>query len=202
MKSYAKVLTLAAILVAAVGCSKEPVEEIQSVNQAMEEARTEMVRIYAPESLEQAEKAAADFNQQIAAEKDKWFFQRDYDQAKQMAVEAREAAEAAVADAGQAKEEVRQEARRLIEQAGLELQAAESELGTAPVGKGNKAEIEAMKMELQAAREKLADVEASMQAEQYQEAKVMAEQVIDTAQRITDAVRTAREMKASGGRRT
>lgn len=202
MKSYFKILTLTAVLVVASGCAKEPAEEIQAVNQAIAEARTEMVQTYAPESLERAEQAAAAFEQELAAQRDKWAVSRDYDQTMKLAEEAKSASKAATEEAVQNKETVHQEVLARLEEARAEIETAEHELGTAPVGKGNKAEIQAMKQELEAARTKVGEIESELAAERYMEARIMADDVIETATRITEAVRTAREMKAAGGRRT
>jgi hypothetical protein len=200
MRSHLKIVTLVAVAMLAVACAKEPVEEMKAVEQDMAAARTEMVRTYAPESLEKAEKKAAAFSQEIATQKSKWAMSRDYDQALEIAADAREAAKAAEADAVNAREALRQEVRAKIVEAREAVDAALAELGTAPVGKGNKAEIEAMKAEIITAEGTFAVMESHMEAEDYKAARSVADEALATATRITDAIRTAREMKAAGRR--
>jgi hypothetical protein len=202
MKKQLAVTGLSLAVLLAVGCAKEPTEEIQSVDAALTAARTDVVREYAPDGLEKAEKAASAFHEEIAAQKAKFALSRSYDKSLELAQEAKAAATRATDDAMAAKAKMREEVTALAGEARAALEAAMTELGTAPVGKGNRAEIEAMKSEVEAAQQSLTEMDSEIAAERYREAKVRGDAAIATANRIQEAVRQAREtVKSAGGRK-
>ncbi len=202
MKKHAVVMGLFLAVLLAVGCAKEPTEEIQAVDAALSAARTDLVREYAPSDLEAAEQAATAFHEEIAAQKAKFALTRNYDKSLELGREAQAAATRATEAATAAKAKMREEVTALAAQARTALETAMTELGTAPVGTGNRAEIEAMKGEIEAAQQSLVEMDNEIASERYREAKVRAEAAIATATRIQEAVQKAREMvKGAGGRR-
>jgi ornithine carbamoyltransferase len=202
MKRMATIITVLAGLALAVACADAPVEQINALDTEMRAARTDIVRTYAPEALEVAEQAAAEFQQELAAQREKFVFSRDYEHAVELADIARAEAQAAVKEAGEAKDLMREQTRAAIDEAHMAVDEAAKDLGTAPVGKGNRAELEAMKSELDAAEATFEEMEQQLRDEQFQVAKSMAEEARATAMRISAAVRTARALKGAGGRTT
>ena len=201
MRSTAKIAGLITLLLLAAACAKEPAEETQRVDSAVAAARTDAVREYAPDALDQAEKAASAFHEELAAQKEKYFWSRSYDKAKSLADDAVTAAQDASTTAEANKQKMKDEVTKLAEDAKKAVESAFNDLGTAPVGKGNKADIEAMKGELQAAQKSLDEMDSEISAEKYKEAKVRADSAIATAQRIQQAVEQARQTVKRAGRK-
>lgn len=201
MRNTARVAGLITLLLLAAACAKEPTEESQRVDSAVAAARTDAVREYAPDALDQAEKAASAFHEELAAQKAKYFWSRNYDKAKSLADDAVTAAQDASTTAEANKQKMKDEVTKLAEDAKKAVESAFNDLGTAPVGKGNKADIEAMKGELQAAQKSLDEMDSEIAAEKYNEAKVRADSAIATAQRIQQAVEQARQTVKRAGRK-
>ena len=87
-------------------CSEPPHKEHQQAETAVASARAADAAIYAPEGLQAAEAALLKYDESVA--------QRDYRQALNLAIEARDKAYEAAQQAGEAKNSARNEANRLI----------------------------------------------------------------------------------------
>src|SRR5262245_22627027 len=90
------ILTLALGLAAAVGCSKPPQQDIDAANASLEAARTAGAQDYASESLQQAEQAKQELDNELQAQQDKFF--KSYSKAKELAASAKAAADKAAQD--------------------------------------------------------------------------------------------------------
>jgi len=87
-------------------CSEPPNKEHQQAETAVASARAADAAIYAPEGLQAAEAALLKYDESVA--------QRDYRQALNLAIEARDKAYEAAQQAGDAKNSARNQANRLI----------------------------------------------------------------------------------------
>jgi len=111
------VLSLVFGLAMVVGCSKPPQEDIDAVNSSLEAARAAGAQDYASESLQSAEQAQQALNDELKAQDDKFF--KSYTRAKELAAQAKTAADQAVQDANTGKEAMKQEVGTAIQNAGI-----------------------------------------------------------------------------------
>jgi TonB family protein len=90
------------LAVMAIGCGAPPTADIDAAKTAVTNAVSAGAGNYAAESLKAAEEAQAALDAELKAQEGKWF--KSYDQAKQLALAAKEAGDKAAAEAGAAKE--------------------------------------------------------------------------------------------------
>jgi hypothetical protein len=150
-KTIIAVLWIAPLLFLA-GCAEPPKAEADAASAAVTAAKTAEADQYAT----QAYNAARDtLNAAMAAIKEqdgKFALFRNYDAAKAQLAKADEMAKQAATAAAAEKERLKAELTGMQEQLMASLAAADSALAKAPVGKGNKADIELIKGDLSAAR--------------------------------------------------
>lgn len=91
------------------GCSEPPLEEIQDVEAAFQDARAAQAGDYAPETMRTAEDARARLDAELKAQEEKFGAFRSYGTASQIAVEAKTAAVHAATEAEAGKARVKDE---------------------------------------------------------------------------------------------
>jgi hypothetical protein len=116
---------------------------------------------------------------------------RDYEEATRLATEAQAAAERAAADAEAGKAQVRRETEALVAQVRAIVDEASTMLATAPRGKGSEVDLAVLQADIAAAGALLPEVEQSLAAGRYLEAKSRAESALATAQGVKDQVLAA-----------
>ena len=184
-----------AVALAAAACAAPPQAAIDAAKAAMDKASAAGAAEYAADSLKAAQDAQAALEAEIKVQADKFALFRSYTKATELANAAKTAGEKAEQDAVAGKENAKNEATALIEEAKTALTAAQEMLAKAPKGKGTAADLEAMKADLAGAETSITDASTAMGAERYLEAKAKAEAAKNAAGTVSNAVQAAIDAK-------
>jgi chromosome segregation ATPase len=188
------ILTLALGLAVAVGCSKPPQQDIDAANASLEAARTAGAQDYAPESLQQAEQAKQELDNELQAQQDKFF--KSYSKAKELAANAKTAADKAAQDANTGKETMRQEVGTAIQTARTDLAGVRDQLAKAPKGKGTAADLATLSADLDGVDASLNEAQAAYDGQRYAEAKTKVEAANQTLSTVKNDIAGAQAAKA------
>ena len=192
---------LMVVLVFMVGCAKPPEEAIKAVSTAIEQATAAGAGDYAADSLKAAEDAKAQLDQELKAQEEKFALFRSYKKAEELAASAKAAGEKAAADAKARKEQVKQEATTLINDAKTALAEAKDKLKKAPKGKGTAADLKQLESDLTSVESSLTEAESALTAERFLDAKAKAEAAKSTIGNVTSAIDQAIEAKSGKGKK-
>jgi hypothetical protein len=172
-------LLVAAVL--AVGCAKPPQQEIDAVKAALTAAEQAEAPKYAAEAWDKAQQAMNAVNAELEAQNAKFALFRSYTKAKQLIADATTAANAAK-DAGIAgKEKAKNDATAAIDAAKAALTTAETLFASVekcPRARGAKEvkkDLAAVKGNLDAMKNQVADLDAKFTKEDYFGAKAAAD---------------------------
>jgi hypothetical protein len=172
-------LLVAAVL--AVGCAKPPQQEIDAVKAALTAAEQSEAPKYAAESWDKAQQAMNAVNAELEAQNAKFALFRSYTKAKQLIADATTAANAAK-DAGIAgKEKAKNDATAAIDAAKAALTGAETLFASVekcPRARGAKEvkkDLVAVKGNLDAMKNQVADLDAKFAKEDFFGAKAAAD---------------------------
>ena len=167
------VFALAAVTLglSASGCSKAPAQDLQSAAASLEEARNAGADAYAPDSFSRAQQSLEQAKAEIAAQDKKFVLLRSYGKAKTLLSQARTDAGTAKLDSASNKQQFKGQAEESMTQARTSLEAARAALLTAPAGKDARADLEAMRGDLDGLTTALADAETAMTASDFAGAK-------------------------------
>lgn len=187
-------------LAVAAGCSKPPAPEIEASREALSSARTAEAAEYAPESLQAAEDAQARLDAELKVQEERFSMMRSYDTAKQLAAEAKAAAERAANDATSGKERMRVETEQMLAQARTTLEEVRTLVMNAPVGKGSTADIAALQSDLTGIETQLATAQATFDSGNYVEARAQASAAMEDAERVRADVTAAMEARGQARR--
>lgn len=194
MKKYLIATLWVAPLLFLAGCAEPPKAEADAANAALQSARAAETEQYAA----QAFSAARDtLNAALAAVKEqdgKFALFRNYDASKAQLIKATEMANAAAKTAAEEKERLRTELMQMQTDVMNALAAADSALAKAPVGKGNKADIELIKSDLSAARTAFDGAVAEFNQGKYLSARTKMQTVMQRAQNIMNEIARASDM--------
>ena len=183
------------LAVAAAGCASPPQSAIDAVKAAMDKASVAGAAEYAADSLKAAQDAQAALDAELKAQGDKFGLFRSYTKAAELATAAQTAAEKAEQDAAAGKEQAKNEATALIEEAKTALTQAQDMLAKAPKGKGTAADLEAMNADVAGVEAALGEMDAAMSASNFKDAKVKAEAAKATLDKVVADVQAAIEAK-------
>ncbi|MDZ4723235.1 MAG: DUF4398 domain-containing protein [candidate division Zixibacteria bacterium] len=195
IKKAALGLTLVALL-AFVGCGKAPDAEMTAAQTASQTAMSAEAEQYAPASYRMAMDT---LNAAMAAKTEqdsKFALFRSYGSSKDMFVRAEALSKQAEADAATAKEAMKQEVMTMITNAQAALDSANAVVAKAPVGKGNRAEIELIKTDLVSVAATFQEAQNDFNAGSYMTAKTKLEAVMENANRVASEVANAAAMKS------
>jgi hypothetical protein len=156
MSKFSIVITIFAASLAT-GCQQAPTQQVAATQQALEEARAAQADQYAPDEFGQAQKSFTDATDEIAAQGKAFFLTRGYTKADELLKEAQMKVQTAQTAATENKEKVKHEVETLTTETEAAIQAANAALLKAPRGKGAKAELEAMKADLDTTTTALAE---------------------------------------------
>jgi hypothetical protein len=194
LKRISLVLAVLALLAIA-GCSKAPEVEMQAANAALDAAKTAEAPDYAPDAFRTASDT---LNAATAAKQEqdsKFALFRSYGKSKEMFISAKALADNAATQAAQEKERVRQEVMALITAAQAAVDSANAVLKKAPIGKGNKAEIELIKNDLAGNQAAFDEAKNDFNAGKYKVAKAKIEAVKAKAESIINEIAMAAAKK-------
>lgn len=194
-RNRSRVAVAVLVTLAVAGCAKPPVDAIAAAEDAQRTAMAAGAQEYAPEAVSVMTEAKAAMDAELSAQNERMFLRRSFKQAEALAVAYRQAADQATSTANSAREQARQEATTLITESKMALDEVNGLLAAAPVGKGSRADLAAMKADLETAANGLAEAEASLTAERFLEAKsqaTSARQIIDQVKASIEQARTMR----------
>jgi len=141
----------------AAGCSEPPAKELHQAEGALAAARAAEAEVYAPQELETAEAALAEYDAAVA--------QGDYRLALSQAIEARDMAYEAARQAGERKADARSTAERLS--AELERLVAMAEARLAGANRVTGTAASDLRAAIANARDVMQETRVSMDAHQY-----------------------------------
>ncbi|MFO7732405.1 MAG: hypothetical protein R6X21_02000 [Candidatus Aminicenantes bacterium] len=190
MRNTMKGLALALVVVFAfTSCAKQPAQQMDAANAAIQAVADAKGSIYAAEELSKLKGDLQAATDEINAQSKKFF--KKYGPAKEMLAQVVADAEAAKALIPGRIEEARMAAETAIGDAKTAWEEAKALLDKAPAGKGTKADIEAMKSDLAGLEAAMAEVQGAFDAEDYLGARDMAMAVKDKAAAISEQVQAA-----------
>jgi hypothetical protein len=196
MKRLSILAVLAGATLLSVACAKEPSEALTAAKTALDAAKTAGAADYAPDVLAAAETAQAALDAELKAQGEKLALTRSYTKTAELAMAAKTAAEQASAATVTRKEQMKLEATALVAGVRSSLEAAKAALAHAPKGKGSAADIEAMKSDVAGVEASLANLDATLAAGKYKDAKLKTEAAKQTLDKIVADVQAAAAAKA------
>jgi len=172
-------------------CAKAPTQAISMATQAEQAAAAAGAVEYAPDAMNAVAEARAAMEAEVAAQDERMAVRRSYDRAEELAVAYQQAGERATQAAADGREAARAEATMMIEETKVLLTEVLAMLDTAPAGKGSRADLAAMRTDLEAASAGLVNAEASLASEMFLEAKTGATATRGTVAGVKAAVEQA-----------
>lgn len=191
MKNVRMLVIGAAALVLVAGCAKPPQQELTGAQDAIKVLADNGVAKFAPDTAKKLNADLDAINQELKVQEDKWF--KNYDKATQMIATLKTEADGFKPQLDQIKAQMKADATNALEGAKAAIAAAKELLANAPVGKGSKADIEAMTMDLTAVEESLPAVQTAIDSEDYTSATQQANTAKAKADEISAAVQAAME---------
>lgn len=186
------VLTMIAGIVL-VGCQQAPIEQVSAVQQGLENARDAEAEKYAPEAFAAAQEKFNQAAQEISAQDEKFALTRSYAQPEQLLQESLGQLKAAQDEAIANKAKVKVEVETLTTETEAAIVAAQEALTKAPRGKDTQVELEAMRADLDAATNAVAQARGMYAAEDYLAAKASLTQTKQKAEGISTEIGMAAE---------
>jgi len=188
MKSVLKYLLPVLIVVFMfAGCAKQPDQEINAAKSSVDAAVAEGAEKYAPEDAKRLNESLNIAMGEVKSQEGKLF--RNYTQAKEMLAKVRADADAVKAGLAPKREDAKKQATVAQEAARSAVDGAKSMLSKAPKGKGGRADIEAVKADLQGLEEALTDVQKSIDVEDYPSAMNRANAIKDKATAVSGQIK-------------
>ncbi|MBN2408636.1 MAG: hypothetical protein JXE07_02775 [Candidatus Aminicenantes bacterium] len=198
MKSFSRLLILAVFVVALFSsCAKQPAEAVDAAKTAIESASKEGAELYAADELKKLNDDLQAAMDEVNTQ-DKKFF-KSFGTAKEMLANVQADADALKATIPAKKEAAKNAALQAQTEAQTVLEEAKALLEKAPMGKGTKADIEAMKADLTGLETSFAEIQAAIDGEDYLGASAKASTIKEQATVISDQVKAAIE-KVKGKR--
>jgi len=197
---FLKVLVPLLVLAALVACSKPPQAEVESAKAALDAAvKNPDVGAYAPDALKAAQDRLAKLQAELDAQATKGALSRKYDAARNMALEAKAAAEDLATRAATAKEQTKAEAMTLLNDLRLTVPEVEKGLAQARRVGGIRLDFKALAASLAQAKTEVAAAETAYNNGDYATAKATAAAVKGSLthgqQVVADAVAAAKVSK-------
>lgn len=182
-------------LIFLVGCSKAPETAMKNAETSMQAASTADAEQYAPNAY----KMAADtLNAAKAEEKkqaSKFFLFKSYGKAQKMYESAQVLAENAVTEANAEKERIKAQVDEMLKTVKMSLDSAAVAVEKAPRGKGSRADIELIKVDLNAAQAGYNEAMTDFNNGEYMNAQAKLEAVGQKAEAVINEINKAKAMK-------
>ncbi|HCS49324.1 MAG TPA: hypothetical protein DIW61_14140 [Candidatus Aminicenantes bacterium] len=198
MKHFSKFLVLGIFVVSLFSsCAKQPTQAIDAAKAAIEAATQEGASVYAADELKKLNddlQAAVD---EVSTQSKK--FLKKYGTAKEMLTKVQADGDALKATIPAKKEAAKNAAIQAQTEAKAALDEAKALLEKAPMGKGTKADIMAMKADLAGLETSFAEVQTAIDSEDYFGASAKAATIKEKATVTSDQVKAAIE-KVKGKR--
>lgn len=203
MKGVARYFTLGLVMLFILaGCAKQPTMEMDTAKKAVEEAKAVGSERYLPEDTKKVDDSLATALDEVNAQDKKFALFRNYEKAKQMLAQVKVDGEKLKADTVAKKEEAKKNALAGQEAAKATIEEAKALLAKAPMGKGAKADIEAMKGDIKGLEDSLPELQQLIDKEDYLTAIDKAKVIKDKADGVSSQVKAAMEkVKAKKGKK-
>ena len=184
------------------GCAKQPTEDINAAQKAVEDAKAAGGEKYIPEDSKKVDDNLAAAQNEIKAQDSKFALSRNYDKAKQMLAQVKADAEKVKTDIASKKEEAKKNALAGQEAARASVKEAKALLAKAPMGKGARADIEALKGDIKGLEDSVPEVQQLIEKEDYvvatDKAKAIKEKADGVSNQIKEAMQKVKGKKGGG----
>jgi uncharacterized coiled-coil DUF342 family protein len=178
-------------------CAKQPTEAVDSAKAAIAAASKEGANVYAADELKKLNDDLQAAMDEVSTQGKKFF--KSFGTAKEMLAKVQADADALKATIPAKKEAAKNAALQAQTEAQAALEEAKALLEKAPMGKGTKADIEAMKADLAGLETSFAEIQTAVEGEDYLGASAKAATIKEKAMVISDQVKAAIE-KVKGRR--
>ena len=179
-----------ALLVLA-GCAKQPTDGINAAQKAIEDAKTAGAEKYMPEDSKKIADSLSAAQNEIKTQEGKFFLSRNYDKAKELLAQVKAEAEKVQADIPAKKEEAKKNALVSQEAAKASLKEAKVLLTKAPMGKGARADIAALKGDVKGLEDSLPELQKLIDNEDYVVAIDQAKAIKEKADGVSNQIKEA-----------
>ncbi|OGD35292.1 MAG: hypothetical protein A2V45_11255 [Candidatus Aminicenantes bacterium RBG_19FT_COMBO_58_17] len=198
MKHFSKFLVLGIFVVSLFSsCAKQPTQAIDAAKAAIEAATQEGASVYAADELKKLNDDLQAAMDEVSTQSKK--FLKKYGTAKEMLTKVQADGDALKATIPAKKEAAKNAAIQAQTEAKAALDEAKALLEKAPMGKGTKADIMAMKADLAGLETSFAEVQTAIDSEDYFGASAKAATIKEKATVTSDQVKAAIE-KVKGKR--
>ncbi len=190
MKGIVKYLALIMVTIFLLaGCGKQPTEEINAAKASVDAVMTEGAQKFAAEDAKKLNDSLQAAQDELKVQDGKTF--KDFAKAKELLAKAKADADALKAGLPAKKEEAKKNALAALEAAQAAATEAKALLAKAPKGKGSRADIEALKGDLEGMDDALAAAKKASDAEDYSGAIAGANTIKDKAAAVADQLKKA-----------
>jgi len=174
-----------------VGCAKQPSEDMSAAQKAVEDLKATGAKKYIPGDTKKVDDSLAAAMNEIKAQDDKFALTRNYDKAKQMLAQVRADSEKVKADIAVKKEEAKKNALAGQEAAVASVKEARALLARAPKGKGARADVEAMKVDIKGLEDSVPELQQLIDKEDYAMAMDKANAIKEKADGVSNQIKEA-----------
>lgn len=196
-----KIMAVAAavILMSLAACSKLDQTLVDAANTAMNAAKSGQADIYAPAEFKAAQDKLNSAMAMAKEQDEKFALFRSYTEVGKAYTEASTMMAAAQQAGEAAKEAMKQELTGMMTNIQAMLDSTGMMIDKAPVGKGNKADIELIKSSFEGIKAAYTEAGNAFNAGNYMDAKARLENVVQQATGIKTEIENAMAMKAGKG---
>jgi hypothetical protein len=173
------------------GCAKQPTDDMNAAQKALEDLKAAGGEKYIPEESKKVADALAAAQEEIKTQDGKFFLTRSYDKAKQMLAQVITDSEKVKGDVAAKKEEAKNNALAAQEAATASVKEAAALLAKAPMGKGSRADIEALKGDLKGLEDGLPELQQLIGQEDYLAVIDKAKAIQEKADAVSNQVKEA-----------
>jgi hypothetical protein len=174
-----------------VGCTKQPSEDINAAQKAVEDLKATGAEKYIPEDTKKVDDSLAAALNEIKAQDGKFALSRNYDKAKQMLAQVKADAEKVKVDIAAKKEEAKKNALAGQQAARASVKEAKALLAKAPMGKGARADIEALKGDIKGLEDSVPELQQLIDKEDYAVATDKAKAIKEKADGVSNQIKEA-----------
>ena len=174
-----------------VGCAKQPTEDMSAAQKAVEDLKGTGAEKYIPEDTKKVDDSLAAALNEIKAQDSKFALTRNYDKAKQMLAQVKADSEKVKADIVVKKEEAKKNALAGQEAARASVKEAKALLAKAPMGKGARADIEALKGDIKGLEDSVPELQQLIDKEDYAVAIDKAKAIKEKADGVSNQIKEA-----------
>jgi hypothetical protein len=179
------------------GCAHAPSADIDAANHALDEARQAQAADYAQQAWAAAQDAESKLQIELDAQEQRWSALRTYTVARELAQDAKAAAERSRDEAVAGKEKATTEAAAMMAQAREEVARAHVAVTTAPRGKGTEADLASLRSDASSIEATLLEMQKAFDDGKYNDARTKAQAAIDAAKQIQTEIERAKSERRS-----